>query len=147
MLEADFGYAHCKTGQACRDIALRLFGSDDKTLLNRITDALKAIDDEVWLRAALPPPDVSGPVIFDSMRFPADYDFLRAKGFQFWRVEAPLALRVERLVARGQQFDPECDDDHPAEVALAGHEFDLTIENISSLADLRVAVEAALSDT
>ena len=142
---ADFGYAHYKTGEACREIARRLFGSEDKTLLNRITDALRAIDSDVWLRAALPPPGVTDPIVFDSMRFPTDYESLQAKGFELWRVAAPHAVRVKRLAARGQGFDPHIDESHPAEVALAGHAFDVTIANdSSSLAELRAAITAQM---
>jgi len=147
ILVADFGYTHYKTGDACREIARRLFGSEDKTLLNRITDALRAIDNDVWLRAALPTTEITDPIVFDSLRFPTDYEFLQAKGFALWRVEAPPALRVERLAARGQQFDPQHDESHPAEVSLAEHMFDVTIENdFSSLADLRAVVKAQLPD-
>jgi dephospho-CoA kinase len=146
-LTALHGYEHRRTGEACRRIARELFGSEGKSLLNRITIALRDIEADVWLRAALPDCLPERPIVFDSMRFPEDYAYLKQRGFVLWRVEAPRELRIERLSHRGQDFDPAVDDDHPAEVSLADHAFDVTIVNdTDSLEALRRTVELQLAE-
>src|SRR4051794_34749112 len=92
------GYQHIKTGAACRKLCLDLFDSDAKTLMNQVTDALRAIDQTVWLRAALREA-LSPPFIFDSMRFPQDYVRLRDEDYLLVRVEAPRQERIRRLAA------------------------------------------------
>ena len=121
-------FARCSTGLACRELCRKLFASESKSILNMVTDALKAIDPDVWLRAALSTLDGDRPVVFDSMRFAGDYAFLKEQGFQMWRVEAPLEVRVRRMKDRGQIFIPD-DDNHPAETELDSYQFDRVIEN------------------
>src|SRR5438552_18965303 len=91
------GYTRCSTGAACRDVCNRLFGEESKAILNKVTDALKAVDPDVWLRAALSSLKEDMPVVFDSMRFATDYAFLKNQGFEMWRVEAPLSIRLVRM--------------------------------------------------
>src|SRR4051794_17525125 len=81
-LLAKHGYARRSTGAACRDVCNRLFGDESKTILNKVTDALKAVDSNVWLRVALSGLKEDTPVVFDSMRFATDYTFLKSQGFQ-----------------------------------------------------------------
>lgn len=140
-----YGFVRCSTGQACRQVCRLLFDSESKTILNKVTDALKTVDEDVWLRAALREYGPETPIVFDSMRFANDYHFLDARGFSKWKVVAPLALRVERLRQRGQEFDPEVDDDHPGENILSDYIFDITIENSSvELATLYREIEKNL---
>lgn len=141
ILAQEYGYQHRSTGLACRRIVADLFGADDKTILNRVADALMEIDDLVWIRAALKPPLGAGPVVLDSIRLPNEYDFVAQQGFQVWHINAPLELRLHRLEARGQAFDPEVDEHHAYESSLSTHAFDVTIVNDrSSLEDLRATV-------
>jgi hypothetical protein len=134
----------CSTGAACRDICRRLFGTESKAVLNQVTDALKGVDPDVWLRAAFSAPEERKPVVFDSMRFANDYAFLLARGFAMWRIEAPLATRLFRMEARGQAVNPE-DDEHAAETELDGYRFDRTIDNFEDgFEALYRKIEAAL---
>jgi dephospho-CoA kinase len=147
-LVSNRGFVHCATGAACRGICQMLFQSESKTLLNQVTDALKAIDEHVWLRAALSENVVGKPVVFDSMRFLSDYRFLRERGFSTWKITAPLEVRVGRLRARGQEFNPDVDDRHRGETELAGSAFDVVIDNGGSdLPTLYEAVATALGIT
>jgi dephospho-CoA kinase len=109
------GFVRCSTGAACRSVCHTLFQSESKTLLNQVTDALRAIDRAVWLRAALSVDTGNKPIVFDSMRFAGDYDFLRDRGFATWKIIAPRDVRLDRLRARGQEFDPLIDDYHSGE--------------------------------
>jgi hypothetical protein len=110
--------------------------------MNLVTDALRAIDNRVWLRAALADAAHDRPLVFDSMRFALDYDYLNSRDFSLWKIDAPLALRLRRLEARGQVFDPSADESHAAEIELADHEFDVTIYNdTSTLAELHALID------
>lgn len=131
-LASKYEYSIARTGATCRGICMLVFQSESKYYLNRVTDAIKSIDENAWLRAALSrlPPNCS--IVFDSMRFKSDYEYLRALNFSFWHIDAPLGTRAERLHLRGQEFNPEVDDTHPAEVELEGQQFDYLIVNDGS---------------
>jgi dephospho-CoA kinase len=144
-LVKEHGFVKCATGAVCRQICRLLFNSESKTLLNQVTDALKEIDQNVWLRAALSTVVEDRPIVFDSMRFTGDYRFLTAHGFATWKISAPLNIRTARLQARGQDFDAAIDDHHRGEVELENHHFDTVIENVDSrLSALYEAVEKEL---
>lgn len=131
-LSSEYGYSVARTGVACREICLLLFQSESKHYLNRLTDAVKSIDENAWLRIALSRIPANHPIVFDSMRFRSDYSYLHALGFHFWHINASLGIRADRLHLRGQEFNPEVDDTHAAEVELEGEEFDRIIVNDSS---------------
>lgn len=122
-----YGYHHARTGLACRHICQLLFGSESKTLLNQVADALMTIDKNVWLRAALL--NASEPIILDSVRFLDEYEYLKQRGFLIWRIDASFEERIKRLGDRGQEFAPLIDDSHPGEVELENSEFDFRILN------------------
>lgn len=127
-LVSKHGYARCSTGAACRELCKKLFGDESKAILNKVTDALKTIAEDVWLRAALSSIGEDKPVVFDSMRFATDYAFLQNHRFEMWRVEAPLSIRLVRMKRRGQLVRPE-DDEHRAETELDRHHFDRSVDN------------------
>jgi hypothetical protein len=130
----------------CRHICRVLFNSEAKTLLNQVTDALKAIDEDVWLRAALVQAPPGRSIVFDSMRFASDYRFLAENGFATWKIVAPLDVRLMRLRLRQQEFDPVIDDNHRGEVELATYSFDVEVDNGSAtLPDLYQRIEAELA--
>lgn len=147
VLVEEYGYVQCKTGSACRKIAQDLFGSESKELLNQLTIAMRKIDDEVWLRAALDGVEDGRPIVFDSMRFPEDYRYFKERGYSLWKVDAPVEIRAQRLAGRGQEFNADRDDDHPAESSLYDFDFDETFENPGSLDDLCGNVREAVADT
>ena len=128
-LEQHHHYFLASSGALCRNISQLLFRSQSKTILDRLTDAVKAIDEEAWLNAALRDVPDHRPIVFDSMRFDVDYRALRSKGFLLWRIEAPLAVCVERLGERGQEFNLGVDDTHPAESQLETFQYDYCIKN------------------
>jgi len=142
LLVAEFGYLHCKTGTACRELCRDLFDSEDKTLLNKVTDALREIDSTVWLRAALrhlgDAPE--RPIVLDSIRFHPDYEFARQRGFVTVHINAPLEDRTERLRLRAQAFDPRVDDAHAAEQELAEMRFDFRLDNTRSRDEFEASV-------
>jgi len=122
------GYIRCSTGVACRDLCRKLFGNESKAILNQVTDALKALGPDVWLRAALSALEEDKSIVFDSMRFANDYAYLQNRGFRMWRVEAPLEIRLARMQGRGQIVSSQ-DDDHPAERELDSYRFEQLLDN------------------
>jgi dephospho-CoA kinase len=142
ILVRDYGFIHCKTGAACRRLCRELFGSEDKGLMNQVSDALRALDPAVWLRAAMSEVRTGNdaPLVFDSMRFQPDYAFLRDRGFITLQLVASPEQRVDRLHARGQPFDLLTDDLHAAEIELAALAFDHSIDNKQGVAELEAEV-------
>jgi cytidylate kinase len=128
-LACKYGYLICNTGRLCREICLLLFDSESKTILNRVTDYMKSIDENVWLRAALKTIKNDKPIVIDSIRFRSDYQFCRNQSFQLWKIEAPLEERISRLNARKQEFNPKKNGFHPAETELEDFPFDNLILN------------------
>lgn len=148
VLVREYGYTHRKTGAACRALCSDLFDSEDKALMNKVTDALRDIDPAVWLRAALSQSNVGSapPVVLDSIRFRPDYQYVIDRDFVTIRITAPPDARVERLTGRGQQFDLLRDDLHPAEIELSSERFDFTIDNVGSLSGLMVEIRRVANE-
>ena len=144
----EYGYVHRKTGAACRALCLDLFGSENKALMNKVTDALREIDPAVWLRAALRQEDAGylGPIVLDSVRFWPDYQYVVERSFVTIRVTAPPDDRAGRLSLRGQSFDLLSDDLHPAEIELATANFDFEIDNATTISDLLDQVRRVARD-
>ena len=128
----------------CRRICQRLFGREDKEILNYVSDALRAIDETVWLRAALINCGRPEHLVLDSLRYEPDLAFAREQGLVTVAVELDDAIRLDRLRERGQEFDPGADDAHVSERALGGVRFDHVIANDGSRSDLERAVEGLL---
>jgi dephospho-CoA kinase len=131
-LAKKYGYTRSNAGSAVREICKLLFNSDSKTLLNRTCDAMKAIDENVWLRKALLTIAPEQLVVFDSMRFRNDYEYLSNQGFCLWKISAPLEVRIARLQERGQEFNPIVDELYLGEGELENYDFDYLIDNSTS---------------
>ena len=145
-LVSSHGYVICSSGDSCRRVCRLLFDSESKTLLNKVTDAMKSIDNTVWLKAALANKPPNSLIVFDSMRFLYDYDYLRNERFIMWRIDAPLNIRTKRLQLRGQEFNPSIDSLHPAETELDKHDPDYIINNNTANIDkLYEMIEQGLS--
>lgn len=137
----DLGYQHLKSGRACRDVCRRLFQSEDKKILNDVTMAMRQVDPDVWLKAAMREAQPGDRLtVFDSMRFESDYEFFRARGFTLVRIVTDPGARHRRLSRRGQEFDPRRDDSHAAEIELDKHLFDHVLTNNDDEAQLRSQV-------
>ncbi|MBI4664998.1 MAG: hypothetical protein HY751_01170 [Nitrospinae bacterium] len=145
-LAEHYRYAIASTGTVCREVCGILFGSQSKTVMNQVTDAMRALDESVWMSAALRRVPAGRPVVVDAARFKPDMELLRARGFVFWRVEAPLAECVRRLSERGQEFSLGVDDIHSSETEWAQWPADVAIANHGPIhEELYRLVEAALN--
>jgi dephospho-CoA kinase len=139
------GFARVGTGDVCREVCRILFDSEARKLLNEVTDAMKSVDNLVWLKAALRRAPSNLPIVFDSMRFISDYDLLSSRGYELWRIRASKETRWKRLHNRGQEF-LEVDDAHRAESEIDSYSYDATIDNESGdLETLFSSIEATLT--
>jgi dephospho-CoA kinase len=133
QLVSEYGYHRCTPGDICRRMCSLVFGNEDRSLMNRVTELLKTIDELVWLKAAMANAPAGKPLVYDSMRFTQEYDYLRNEGFEVWLVETREDLRHRRLRARGQIYSPE-DETHALEVELSSHHYHELLNNDDDLA-------------
>jgi dephospho-CoA kinase len=144
-LERKHNYVYCHPGARCRELALELFGSDSKTVLNALSDCLRGIDSSVWLRAVLRGLPPSSRVVFDGMRYEQDLAYFRDNDFSTWHVTCDNLTRRERLRLRGQFFVAD-DEKHSGETELQGARFDVVITNEANQGYLYAQVDAALGE-
>jgi dephospho-CoA kinase len=128
-LEERYGYEACKPGAICREITLRLFGEDSKTTLNKVNDALRQIEPNIWLRIGFEDMGRKEGVIIDGIRFASNVDFCRKNGFLMIKITASETTRMARLKARGQTFDLAIDGEHAGETEIENERFDHTVHN------------------
>jgi cytidylate kinase len=131
-LHQRYGYVVCQTGAACRQIAQRLFATESKSMLNRINDAMRAIDPNVWIKVALSEAPLDQPLVVDSVRFSSNLELLRARSFVLLRIRASTLRREQRLRERGQEYDFEIDDLHESEREIENERFDYELDNESA---------------
>jgi cytidylate kinase len=134
-LAKKYNFHVCSTGALCRQVSNLLFRSESMKILQDITDAMKSIDEDVWLKGALYNAPQDTAIVFDSMRFTSDYDFLHSKNFVSLRIEASTDVCFSRLQARGQIFNREQNDMHRAEIELEDYQHDFTIVNCKTSID------------
>jgi dephospho-CoA kinase len=118
-----------KTGAICRQIARLLFDNEDKRSTQLLDDALSSIDPSIFLRAAMRGVSPDDCFVIDALRFREDLVMAREAGCMVIRIVASDEIRLSRLVARGQAFDPETDGRHRSEVELDDAPVDLEIRN------------------
>jgi cytidylate kinase len=138
------GYQHLRTGAACRRITQDLFGTESKALTNQVTDALRGLDELVWVKRALRDREEGKPAVLDSMRYEADFEFLTALGFVAVKVTASRPMRLQRLSQRGQVFDEARDEIHPTETDLDHYPFAVEVENSGSRDEIELAARHLL---
>ncbi len=87
------------------------------------------VDKDLWIKVLLNSPVLPKLCVIDDLRFPNEYDAIRAAGGKCWRIYRP-----------GQ----EATTDHPSEGLLEDREFDAQLTNGGTYEDLRAAVKGAL---
>jgi dephospho-CoA kinase len=131
-LQKTHGYALCQPGAICREITQRLFSTQSKTALNKVNDALRLIDPDIWLRVALQElgdQKPGTPICIDGMRFKSNVEYCRKNSFLLVAIEASEATRIGRLKKRGQEYDAAIDAAHAAETEIENVVFDHVICN------------------
>jgi cytidylate kinase len=121
------GFVRASTGDICRAISTILFGNNDKASLNQVSEAIRGIDETIFVRAALR--GIRAPrIVLDSVRYLSDIPIVRAAGFQVWRIDCPSRERAVRLAARGQAIQ-DSDLQHASESELDRGPFDVLVSN------------------
>jgi dephospho-CoA kinase len=131
-LQNTYGYTLCRPGAICREITERLFGTQSKTALNKVNDAMRAIDPNIWLRVALQELGtlpLGAPICIDGMRFRSNVEYCRNNSFILVAIEASEETRMRRLEGRGQEYDQTVDTVHPSEAEIEDIAFDHVIRN------------------
>ncbi len=62
-------YQICSPGEFCRHLCRTLFGREDRWLLNKITDAVRGIDELAWIKHAVSLADLEHPHVILSDHF------------------------------------------------------------------------------
>lgn len=109
-------FQHVSSGHLCRTITQSLFGHQRRAALNQVSQAVRSIDEALWIRATLRGVSTNR-VVFDSVRYPGDADYLRAHGYEIWKIVCPREVCVSRLRARGQDFELS-DLSHGSEIEI-----------------------------
>ncbi len=125
------GYQACQPGEVCREITQRLFHEQSKATLNKVNDALRSIEPNIWLRLGMEAVNRKDGVLIDGIRFKSNLDFCREWSFRLVKIEASQNTRLRRLAERNQAFDIETDGKHAGETELEGEPFDHVIQNDS----------------
>jgi len=107
------GFFHASSGAICRAITESLFGHQERYALNQVSQAIRAIEKDIWITAALRPAKGER-VIFDSVRYFDDALALNRLGFEIWKIVCPVQVCIERLTERRQVFEIS-DFDHDSE--------------------------------
>lgn len=82
---------------------------------------------DVWLNTAIPSVNSKAKIVISDVRQPNEYEAIKARGGQVWKITRP-----------GVEF-------RAMDGLLEGYEFDVTIDNRGTLADLRGQVAANIS--
>lgn len=107
-LARNYGYAILSFATLLKDVSAQIWGEDarkDREKLQRLGVAVREIDEDAWVNAALRSIRSDLPVVVDDCRFPNEYWALRERGFVFVRVEAPEETRIDRLQRNGKLQD------------------------------------------
>lgn len=137
-LESKHGFVRLSFAARVKELCREMFGVDpvkkgprDRAVLQQFAQHMRAIDPQVWVRYVAAqiecyPSHVS--IVVDDVRYPNEYETLRAKGFQLWRMYLTRPDQ-EAYVRRSYPNLPLELLDDSSETALDGWRFDALIDN------------------
>lgn len=145
-LEDHHGFKRASSGEICRSITESLFGHQERYALNEVSRAIRKIDKEIWIDAALR--SVKGPrIVFDSVRYFDDAVSLKRRGFKIWKIFCPIEICIQRLKARQQVFELS-DFNHDSEREIPDHLCSHIIQNNDrSLTELLAEVDSLIGQS
>ncbi len=85
--------------------------------------------EDFWVNLAMSKANGIANVVIADVRFPNEYDAIKANGGQVWRVN---------------KFNHQPANDHPSEIALDGHQFDWSIPNYGTHEDLYAIIDGIM---
>ena len=142
----------------CRELFPDRFvaGSKPRTLLQGVGVAMREFDPDVWVNATMREiaryqretdrtlwhrPNY----VITDLRFPNEYERLRAEGFVIIRVVADNGTRYLRMIDAGDTFTA-ADLEHETERHIDTFAVDYEIDNNGSLAELYAKVDEIMAD-
>jgi hypothetical protein len=86
-------------------------------------------DQDFWVNVAMSKAYGIANVVIADVRFPNEYDAIKANGGQVWRVN---------------KLNHKPANDHPSEIALDGHQFDWNVPNYGTHEDLYAIIDGIM---
>ena len=159
-LVANYGFKRFAFGDWIRKICYALYpkqfaDSKPRALLQQFGQMARKFDEDVWIKRTLTDIEIEGshlkyrksplcPVISD-LRQPNEYDALKREGFVIIRVTAPEDVRIQRMLAAGDAFNPE-DLVHDTEQYVDSFVVDYEITNDGTLEELFTQVDRIMAE-
>ncbi|MCP1354642.1 AAA family ATPase [Aneurinibacillus migulanus] len=148
-LVANYGFKRFAFGDGIREVCRQLYpdqfegGAKPRALLQGVGQSLRAFDEDVWVKRTIYEISWSWPhgsVVISDLRQPNEERALRSEGFVIIRVTAPEDLRIQRMIAAGDTFNPT-DLTHDTESYVDSFEVDCEITNDRTLGELYAKVD------
>ncbi len=132
-----------------KELATELFGmtEKDRPLLLDFGGKMRQIDPNVWLNYVINQSKNKEHVVIDDLRFPNEYNALKAEGFILVRLNITLETQIKRLT----KLYPNTWKEHveklgvDAEIALDNHDFDYYI-NTEDFGDIENFIKLLISE-
>lgn len=138
-------FAWACPGDHCRSAAKLIFGRWDRLLLNQLDDAVRKMDEDVWVKAALRElPPTADNIVVDGVRYLSNYEYLKPKGYLFCVINSNLQDNLKRLSERDQDLHVERPFAHKGEYEFETIRFDYKITNNGSIDELLKSVDRML---
>lgn len=171
-LVANYGFKRFAFGDGIREVCRQLYpdqfegGAKPRALLQGVGQSLRAFDEDVWVKRALHEINstekaldelkqyvtIHEPlkwrelsVVISDLRQPNEERTLRSEGFVIIRVTAPEDLRIQRMLAAGDAFNPT-DLAHDTESYIDSFEVDYEITNDRTLDELYAQVDEFMAE-
>ncbi|MBC7107099.1 MAG: AAA family ATPase [Firmicutes bacterium] len=145
ILARRYGAAVYVLAKPIYQICETLYGmtGKDRSLLQKVGDALRSIDPEVFCKYALRVIEHDAPAmaVIEDVRYKNEADFFAAHGFTGIKLTCREEVRAERLAARNGESST---DTHPSEVEAQGLALPVEIDNSGSLEDLEAGLARAV---
>lgn len=171
-LVANYRFKRFAFGDGIREVCRQLYPEQfegrakPRALLQGVGQSLRAFDEDVWVKRTLyeinsaenaveefkrcvtihkPLKWRELSVVISDLRQPNEYDALIRKGFIIIRVTAPEDLRIQRMIAVGDAFNPD-DLTHDTESYVDSFEVDYEITNAGTLSELHAQVDEFMAE-
>lgn len=165
-LVANYGFKRFAFGDGIREVCRQLYleqfegGAKPRALLQGVGQSLRAFDEDVWVKRTIYDINTeifsnatvmgdrvlsSARIVVSDLRQPNEERALRSEGFVIIRVTAPEDLRIQRMIAVGDAFNPD-DLTHDTESYVDSFEVDYEITNAGTLSELHAQVDEFMAE-
>ncbi|MBH8600108.1 AAA family ATPase [Thermoactinomyces sp. CICC 23799] len=132
LLVENCGFERLAFADALKEFDRQIFGESkvkNRRRLQELGQLCRKFDEEVWIKHLDKKLEQAGEkVVITDLRQMNEYEFCKRKGFVIVKVHADDDVRLERLKARGDNFQPE-DLRHETELAVDDIPYDQLIDN------------------